>query len=114
MKRKTVRHYQLKQHWAKMWKTRPSLMARHLQRLNATRRLQKAKRVERVSQVIKRLPAAFPASQSRGLMAAALVSLGLEATPARIKRLRVYAVRYGLMTFDQASQVWKRAIDLPR
>lgn len=47
-------------------------------------------------------------------MAAALVSLGLEATPARIKRLRVYAVRYGLMTFDQASQVWKRAIDLPR
>jgi len=114
MKRKTVRHYQLKQHWAKMWKTRPTLMARHLAGLNATRRLQKAKRVERVTQVIKRLPAAFPASQSKGLMAAALVSLGLEATPARLKRLRVYSVRYGLLTFDRASKVWKRAFDLPR
>ena len=114
MKRKTVRHYQLKQHWAKMWKTKPTLMARHLGRLNAHRRLLKTRRVERVSQVISRLPAAFPASQSRGLMAAALVSLGLEATPARLKRLRVYAVRYGLMTYDPARKLWKRAIDLPR
>lgn len=47
-------------------------------------------------------------------MAAALVSLGLEATPARLKRLRVYSVRYGLLTFDRASRVWKRAFDLPR
>lgn len=107
-KRKTVRHYQLKQHWAKMWKTRPALMKRNLDRINAHRRLRKAERVERVTQVIKRLPAAFPASQSRGLMAQALASLSLDATPARLKRLRVYAVRYGLLSFDQGKKLWQK------
>lgn len=107
-KRKTARHYQLKQHWAKMWKTRPALMRRNLDKINALRRLRKADRVERVTQVIQRLPAAFPASLSRGLMAQALAGLNLEATPARLKRLRVYAVRYGLLAYDQGKKLWQK------
>lgn len=89
-------------------------MRANLNGINAARRLRKVKRVERVTQVILRLPRAFQASQSKGLMAQALTSLGLDPNPARLKRLRVYAIRYGLMTYDRARRLWKRAIDLPR
>ena len=83
-------------------------MASNLSTLIASRKALKAKKVNRVSQVIKRLPRSFKATESKQLMAGALLAEGLDPTPARLKRLRVYAIRYGLTTYDQATKTWHK------
>ena len=66
----------------------------------------KEKKASTVSQVIKRLPRSFEALKSKGLMADALTAQGLEPSKARLKRLRVYAVRYGFLIYDKTRKVW--------
>lgn len=111
MDKKAKAKFKLLQHWAKLWRDRPQMMKANLDALIASRKALKLRKVKRVSQVIQRLPGAFTATQSKQLMADALEQEGLDATPARLKRLRVYAVRYGLLTFNPKAQAWNKLQD---
>jgi hypothetical protein len=108
MAKKTRRHWQLMQHWAKQWKTNRSAMAANLSTLIASRKALKAQKVSRVGQIVQSLPVSFPATVSRQLMGEALKTAGAEPTPARLKRLRVYAVRYGFLRFDNLTKRWHK------
>lgn len=94
------------QHWKRQWKDKPELMKANLDALIASRKALKARKVKVVSQVIKRLPVTFQASQSKQLMSNALLAQGLQPDPARLKRLRIQAVRYGLLTYDEQKKCW--------
>jgi hypothetical protein len=111
MDKKMKAKFKLLQHWKKQWKTQPGMMKANLDALIASRKALKAKKVKRVSQVIKRLPRAFKAIESKQLMTEALELEGLTPTPARLKRLRVYAVRYGLMAYDPGQKAWVKLAD---
>ena len=94
------------QHWKRLWKEQPELMKANLDTLIASRKALKARKVKVVSQVIKRLPKTFQASQSKQLMGDALQAEGLLPDPGRLKRLRIQAVRYGLLTYDAQKNAW--------
>ena len=94
------------QHWKKQWKDKPELMKANLDALNASRKALKVKRVSRVGQVVKRLPKAFPATLSKQLMSEALLAEGLKPDQARLKRLRIQAVRYGQLSYDARQKLW--------
>jgi hypothetical protein len=111
MNKKLKAKFKLLQHWKKQWKTQPQMMKANLDALIASRKALKARKVKRVSQIIQRLPGAFMATESKQLMTEALEQEGLAATPARLKRLRVYAVRYGLLTYDQKKKAWVKIAD---
>ncbi len=85
-------------------------MKANLDSLVASRKALKERKAHSVTQVIKRLPKTFQASQSKQLMADALTAQGLDPSKARLKRLRVYAVRYGLLRFDKAKKLWINVI----
>jgi hypothetical protein len=108
MRKKTRRDFQKLQHWAKQWKTNRPAMLANLSTLIASRKALKAQKVSRVGVVVQSLPEAFPASASRQLMGEALKTAGAEPTPARLKRLRVYAVRYGFLRFNNLTQSWHK------
>lgn len=110
MNKKMKAKFKLLQHWKKLWKTQPEMMKANLDGLVAARRALKAKKVKRVSQIIQRLPEAFQPTESKQLMAEALEAEGLTPTPARLKRLRVYAVRYGLLSYDPEKKAWKKLL----
>jgi hypothetical protein len=109
-RKKTRRQYQKLQHWAKQWKTNRPAMLANLGALIASRKALKAQKVSRVGAVLQSLPQAFPASQSKQLMGEALRLAGAEPTAARLKRLRVYAVRYGFLKYDSADKCWHKTI----
>lgn len=98
------------QHWKKQWKVNPEAMKANLDSLITSRKALKERKAETISQVIKRLPRAFEALKSKGLMADTLTAQGLEPSKARLKRLRVYAVRYGFLTYDKARKVWNNCL----
>lgn len=106
MPNKGKRHFSLLQHWKRQWKVNPEAMKANLDSLVASRKALKERKASTVSQVIKRLPQTFQASQSKQLMADALTAQGLDPSKARLKRLRVYAVRYGFLRFDKAKKLW--------
>jgi hypothetical protein len=108
MAKKTRRHWQKLQHWAKQWKTKPAAMRANLSTLIASRKALKAQKVSRVGVIVQSLPESFPATLSRQLMGEALKTAGAEPTPARLKRLRVYAVRYGFLRFDNLTKCWHK------
>lgn len=97
-------------HWRRKWRDIPDQMMAHLTQLNASKKAQKLRREERVRQILQSLPESFPATKSKVLMSRALKDLGLEPNPARLKRLRVYGVRYGLLRYDSASKVWIKTL----
>jgi hypothetical protein len=111
MDKRAKAKFKLLQHWKRQWKTSPGMMKANLDALIASRKALKAKKVKRVSQVIKRLPRAFKAIESKQLMTEALELEGLTPTPARLKRLRVYAVRYGLLAYDPGQKAWVKLAD---
>jgi hypothetical protein len=106
MPNKGKRHFSLLQHWKKQWKVNPDAMKANLDALIASRKALRERKAGSVSQVIKRLPKTFQASQSKQLMADALTAQGLDPSKARLKRLRVYAVRYGFLKFDKGKKLW--------
>jgi len=85
-------------------------MKANLDGLIASRKALKERKASTVGQVIKRLPRAFEAVKSKQLMADALTAQGLEPSKARLKRLRVYAVRYGHLTYDKARKLWLNSL----
>ena len=84
-------------------------MLANLSALIASRKALKAQKVSRVGAVLESLPQAFPASQSKQLMGEALRIAGADPTAARLKRLRVYAVRYGFLSYDKVTKCWHKA-----
>lgn len=108
MRKKTLRQLQKLQHWAKQWKTNRPAMLANLGALIASRKALKAQKVSRVGSVLESLPRSFPASQSKQLMGEALRLAGAEPTAARLKRLRVYAVRYGFLSYDKLTKCWHK------
>lgn len=84
-------------------------MLANLGALIASRKALKAQKVSRVGVVLQSLPEAFPASQSKQLMGEALRLAGAEPTAARLKRLRVYAVRYGFLSYNKVTKCWHKA-----
>jgi hypothetical protein len=108
MRKKTRRDFQKLQHWAKQWKTNRPAMLANLASLIASRKALKAQKVSRVGEIVQSLPEAFPVSLSKQLMGEALRSAGAEPTAARLKRLRVYAVRYGFLRFDNLTKRWHK------
>jgi hypothetical protein len=111
MPNKGKRHFSLLQHWKKQWKVNREAMKANLDSLVASRKALKERKAHSVTQVIKRLPKTFQASESKQLMADALTAQGLDPSKARLKRLRVYAVRYGLLRFDKAKKLWINATE---
>jgi hypothetical protein len=111
MDKRAKAKFRLLQHWKKQWKDRPELMKANLDALIASRKALKERKVKRVSQIIQRLPKAFKTTESKGLMRDALEQEGLTPTPARLKRLRVYAVRYGLLAYDPKQKAWVKIAD---
>lgn len=85
-------------------------MKANLDSLIASRKAFKERKASTVAQVIKRLPRAFETARSKQLMADALTAQGLEPSKARLKRLRVYAVRYGHLSYDKARKVWLNSL----
>lgn len=83
-------------------------MLANLTSLIASRKALKAQKVSRVGQIVQSLPEAFPASLSRQLMGEALRAAGAEPTAPRLKRLRVYAVRYGFLRFNKLTNSWHK------
>lgn len=110
MNKKLKAKFKLLQHWKKLWKTQPEMMKANLDGLIASRKALKGRKVKRVSQIIQRLPGAFKAIESKQLMSEALEAEGLTPSPARLKRLRVYAVRYGLLAYDPGQKAWKKLL----
>jgi hypothetical protein len=110
MDKRVLYRLRMLSHWRRKWRDIPDQMSAHLTRLNASRSLQRAQRMERVRLIVQSLPESFPATKSRALMAQALTTLGLEPTPDRLKRLRVYGVRYGLLSYDRASRIWHKTL----
>jgi hypothetical protein len=110
MNKKLKAKFKLLQHWRKLWKTQPGMMKANLDALIASRKALKDRKAKRVSQVIQRLPRAFKAIESKQLMIEALEAEGLTPTPARLKRLRVYAVRYGFLAYDPDKKAWSKLL----
>jgi hypothetical protein len=110
MRKKSQRHFAQLQHWKKQWKVKPEEMKANLDSLIASRKALKERKAEAVRQIVKRLPRAFEAVKSKGLMAEALTAQGLDPSKARLKRLRVYAVRYGFLIYDKAGKRWKNCL----
>jgi hypothetical protein len=106
MPNKGKRHFSLLQHWKKQWKVNPDAMKVNLDALIASRKALRERKAGSVSQVIQRLPRSFQASLSKQLMGDALTAQGLDPSKARLKRLRVYAVRYGFLKFDKGKKLW--------
>ena len=94
------------QHWKRQWKDKPELMKANLDALIASRKALKVRKGKVVSQIIQRLPVTFQAIQSKQLMSDALLAQGLQPDPARLKRLRIQAVRYGLLSYDAQKKCW--------
>ena len=94
------------QHWKRLWKDKPELMKANLDALIASRKALKVRKGKVVSQIIQGLPKTFQASQSKQLMSQALLAQGLQPDPARLKRLRTQAVRYGLLSYDARRNTW--------
>lgn len=94
------------QHWKRLWKDKPELMKANLDALIASRKALKVRKGKVVSQIIQGLPKTFQASQSKQLMSQALLAQGLQPDPARLKRLRTQAVRYGLLSYDARRNAW--------
>jgi hypothetical protein len=111
MDKKVKAKFKLLQHWKKQWKTKPQMMKANLDALIASRKALKERKAKRVSQIIQRLPGSFKAIDSKQLMTQALEQEGLTPTPARLKRLRVYAVRYGLLAYDPGQKAWVKIAD---
>jgi len=107
---KGKRHFSLLQHWKKQWKVNTEAMKANLDSLVAARKALKERKAHSVTQVVQRLPRSFQASQSKQLMADALTAQGLDPSKARLKRLRVCAVRYGLLTFDKQKKLWNNVL----
>jgi len=110
MRKKSKRHFSLMQHWKKQWKTNTEVMKANLDSLIASRKALKERKASSVSQVIKRLPKTFQPIQSKQLMADALTAQGLDPSKARLKRLRVYAVRYGHLSYDKKRKLWTNCL----
>jgi len=104
------RHFASLQHWSKQWKVNGQAMKANLDSLIASRKALKERKASTVSQVIKRLPRAFEALKSKQLMADALTAQGLDPSKARLKRLRVYAVRYGFLSYDKTRKLWTNSL----
>ena len=110
MDKRIMHRFRMLSHWRRKWRDIPDQMMAHLTRLNASRKAQKLQRVERVRLILQSLPESFPDTKGKALMAEALIAQGLEPTPARLKRLRVYGVRYGLLSYDRASRIWIKSL----
>jgi len=108
--KRIMHRFRMLSHWRRKWRDIPDQMMAHLKHLNASKKAQKLKRVERVRQIFQSLPESFPATKSKELMSEALRDLGLEPNPARLKRLRVYGVRYGLLSYDKTQKVWIKTL----
>jgi hypothetical protein len=92
--------------WRKAWRDHKPAMAANLAHIHSMQRAAKAARIERIKAILVNLPEGFTSSQSKELFASALTLAGHEPTPARLKRLRTYAVRYGLLRYEARLNLW--------
>jgi hypothetical protein len=95
--------------WRKAWRDHKPAMSANLARINSRQQAAKAARIERLKTILGYLPETFSANL-RGLKAEALSLAGYDPTPARLKRFRTYAVRYGLLKFDAEQNLWIKLV----
>lgn len=95
--------------WRKAWRDHKPTMAANLAHLNAMQQAAKAARIERIKAILAYLPDTFSPAD-KGLKASAIQAAGFDPTPARIKRFRTYAVRYGLLRFDAKANLWIKLV----
>lgn len=105
------KQYRALRHWARQWKTKPEAMAENLAKLIEKRKSLSQSKRRKAKLITQHLPDSFPASRSKELMTAACELAGVAATPDRLHRLRVYAVRYGLLKYDQRAKLWVKLLD---
>jgi hypothetical protein len=96
--------------WRKAWRDHKPAMAANLARINRRLREGKAARIERIKAILVNLPEGFTSSRSKELFTSALAQAGLEPSPPRLKRLRTYAVRYGLLRFESRLNLWIKLV----
>ena len=85
-------------------------MAANLAHIHSMQQAAKAARIERIEAILVNLPEGFTSSQSKELFTSALAQAGLEPSPPRLKRLRTYAVRYGLLRFESRLNLWIKLV----
>ena len=95
--------------WRKAWRDHMPAMAANLARINKRQQEAKAARIERLKAILANLPDSFGPSHN-GLKAYAIQAAGYDPTPARLKRFRTYAVRYGLLRFDKRLNLWIKLV----
>jgi hypothetical protein len=95
--------------WRAAWRDHKPTMAANLAHINALQKAAKAARIERLKAILAFLPDTFSPSH-KGLKAYAIQAAGYDPTPARIKRFRTYAVRYGLLRFDAQANLWIKSV----
>ena len=95
--------------WRKAWRDHKPAMAANLAHIHSMQQAAKAARIERIKAILAFLPDTF-GPEHKGLKAYALQAAGYEPTPARIKRFRTYAVRYGLLRFDPTLNLWIKLV----
>jgi hypothetical protein len=96
--------------WRKAWRDHKPTMAANLARINRRQKDGKAARIERIKFILQQCPEGFTSSQSKELFSLALAAANLEPTPARLKRLRTYAVRYGLLRYEARLNLWIKLV----
>ena len=84
-------------------------MAANLAHIHSMQQAAKAARIERIKAILAYLPDNFGPAD-KGLKAYAMQAAGYEPTPARLKRFRTYAVRYGLLRYEARLNLWIKLV----
>lgn len=106
--------YRMARHWRKMWKLYPENMQANLKSIIENRKELKDVLMHKAANLLSHVPATFKAKDSKKEFTAACIACGVEPTPDRLMRLRVYAVRYGMLSYSKAQQVWTNYIRFDR
>jgi hypothetical protein len=96
--------------WRKAWRDHKPTMAANLAHIHSMQQAAKAARIERIKTILGFLPEGFTSSQSKELFSSALTLAGHEPNAPRLKRLRTYAVRYGLLRYEARLNLWIKLV----
>jgi hypothetical protein len=98
--------YKMARHWRRMWKIYPENMQSNLEAIIQNRKQLKDVLMHKAANLLHHVPATFPARESKKIFTAACMAAGVDPTPDRLMRIRIYAVRYGMLRYSKAQKLW--------
>lgn len=93
-----------------MWKIYPENMKANLKSIIENRKELKDVLMHKAANILHHVPARFKAKESKKLFTEACISCGVDPTPDRLMRIRIYAVRYGMLSYSKAQLEWTNHI----